>query len=207
MSKNDANKKPTPANALARLRAGNRIYASGQAGGQKIDDTYLRKELADKQEPFAAIVSCSDSRVPSERLFNLGVGDLFIIRNAGNTVVDTGSLGSVQYAVAVLGVPLVVVMGHERCGAVRAATDVVMKNVAFPGSIGRMIEPILPSVLSVRDAEGDLVDNAVRENVRRMVAYLRTDPIIAEPLKSRKVIIVGARFELDNGVVEFLEEA
>lgn len=199
--------KLTPANALAKLKDGNKAYAAGTSGGHAIDDAPLRKELADKQEPFAAIVSCSDSRVPSERLFDLGVGDLFIIRNAGNTVVDTGSLGSVQYAVAVLGVPLVVVMGHERCGAVRAATDVVMQNVSFPGAIGRMIEPILPSVLKVRDHEGDMVDNAVRENVRRMVAYLRTDPILAEPLKARSVIIVGARFDLDDGVVEFLTEA
>ena len=201
------NEKPTPAQALAKLEEGNRLYASGKAGGQKIDDAPLRKELANKQEPFAAIVSCSDSRVPSERLFDLGVGDLFIIRNAGNTVVDTGSLGSVQYAVAVLGVPLVVVMGHERCGAVKAATDVVTQNVSFPGAIGRMIEPILPSVLKVRNDEGDLVDNAVRENVRRMVAYLRTDPILAEPLKARSVIIVGAFFDLDDGRVEFLAEA
>lgn len=201
------NGKLTPAQALEKLQSGNRTYAAGKAGGQRIDDGPLRRELADKQEPFAAIVSCSDSRVPSERLFDLGVGDLFIIRNAGNTVVDTGSLGSVQYAVAVLGVPLVVVMGHERCGAVRAATDVVMQNVAFPGAIGRMIEPILPSVLKVRDHEGDMVDNAVRENVRRMVAYLRTDPILAEPLKARSVVIVGARFDLDDGVVEFLSEA
>lgn len=201
------NGKLTPAKALKKLKDGNQVYAAGKAGGQTIDDAHLRKELAHKQEPFAAIVSCSDSRVPSERLFDLGVGDLFIIRNAGNTVVDTGSLGSVQYAVAVLGVPLVVVMGHERCGAVKAATDVVTQNVSFPGAIGRMIEPILPSVLRVRGEKGDIVDNAVRENVRRMVAYLRTDPILAEPLKSRTVIIVGARFDLDDGVVEFLGEA
>ena len=199
--------KLTPAKALQRLKDGNRVYASGKSGGHTIDDASLRKELAHKQEPIAVVVSCSDSRVPSERIFDLGLGDLFIVRNAGNTVVDTASLGSVQYAVAVLGVPVVLVMGHERCGAVKAATDVVMQNVSFPGSIGRMIEPILPSVLRVRDEEGDMVDNAVRENVRRMVAYLRTDPILAEPLKARTIIIVGARFDIDDGVVEFLGEA
>ena len=201
------NGKLTPAQALQRLKNGNNVYASGKSGGHKIDDASLRKELAHKQEPIAVVVSCSDSRVPSERIFDLGLGDLFIVRNAGNTVVDTASLGSVQYAVAVLGVPVVLVMGHERCGAVKAATDVVMQNVSFPGSIGRMIEPILPSVLKVRNEEGDMVDNAVRENVRRMVAYLRTDPILAEPLKARAVIIVGARFDIDDGVVEFLGEA
>jgi carbonic anhydrase len=197
----------TPAQALQKLKQGNAEYAAGRGSGNQADDSHLRKEFADKQEPFAVVISCSDSRVPSERVFNLALGDLFIVRNAGNTVVDTASLGSVQYAVAVLGVPLVLVMGHERCGAVRAATDVVTNNVSFPGSIGRMIEPILPSVLRVREHDGDLVENAVRENVRRMVAFLRTDPIIAEPLKSRSVIVVGARFDLDDGVVEFLGEA
>lgn len=201
-------KKPmTPALALKKLRDGNRVYAEGRSEGGRIDDSALRRELAERQEPFAVVVSCSDSRVPSERIFNLALGDLFIVRNAGNTVVDTASLGSVQYAVAVLGVSLVVVMGHERCGAVRAATDVVTKNVSFPGAIGRMIEPILPSVLRMRGEDGDMVDNAVRENVRCMVAYLRTDPIVAERLKARSIIIVGARFNLDDGVVEFLEEA
>ena len=178
-----------------------------RAAGRKIDDAPRRKELASTQEPFAAIVSCSDSRVPAERLFDQGVGDLFIIRNAGNTVTDMGSLGSIQYAVAALGVPLVVVMGHQRCGAVKAATDVVTQNAGFPGAIGRMIEPILPSVLEVRDHGGDLLDNAVRANVHRMVEHLRKDPILAEKLAAKAIAIVGARYDLDQGTVEFLADA
>ncbi len=203
----DANKtKPTPADALAKLKTGNKAYAAGTCGGHKIDDAPRRQELATKQEPFAAIVSCSDSRVPAERLFDQGVGDLFIIRNAGNTVTDTGALGSIQYAVAALGVPLVVVMGHQRCGAVKAAADVVTQNTAFPGAIGRMIEPILPSVLEVREHGGDLLDNAVRANVHRMVEHLRKDPILAEKLAAKAIGIVGARYDLDHGTVEFLSE-
>ena len=103
-------------------------------------------------------------------LFGRGLGELFIVRNAGNTV-DTAALGSVEFAVGVLGVPLVVVIGHESCGAVKAAMDVVAKNASFPGSIGRMIEPIIPAVLAARGKPGDPVDQAVRTNVS---ACLRT---------------------------------
>ena len=199
--------KLSPAEALAKLRAGNEAYAAGASGGHEIDDAPRRRELASKQEPFAAIVSCSDSRVPAERLFHQGVGDIFVIRNAGNTVTDTGALGSIQYAVAALGVPLVVVMGHQRCGAVKAATDVVTQKASFPGAIGRMIEPILPSVIKAREEGGDLLENAVRANVHCMVEHLKKDPILAEKLAAKAIAIVGARYDLDHGTVEFLAEA
>ena len=199
--------KPTPADALAKLKDGNKAYAAGASGGHAIDDAPRRQELAIKQEPFAAIVSCSDSRVPPERLFDQGVGDLFLIRNAGNTVTDTGALGSIQYAVAALGVPLVVVRGHQRCGAVKAAADVVTQSAAFPGAIGPMIEPILPSVLEVREHGGDLLDNAVRANVHRMVEHLKSDPILGEKLAAKAIAIVGARYDLDHGTVEFFADA
>ena len=101
-----------------------------------------RLAIAQAQQPFAAYVSCSDSRVPPELLFGRGLGELFIIRNAGNTI-DTVAQGSIEFAVAELGVPLVVVMGHQRCGAVKAATEVVQKNRRFPGAIGKMIDDVL----------------------------------------------------------------
>ena len=110
-----------------------------------------RLEIARGQTPFATLVSCSDSRVPPELLFGRGLGELFIVRNAGNTV-DTAALGTIEYGVAALGVPLIVVMGHEKCGAVDAAVKVVTENATFPGSIGRMVEPIVPAVLD--GAEG-----------------------------------------------------
>jgi len=144
--------------------------------------------------------------VPPELLFGRGLGELFIIRNAGNTV-DTVALGSIEYAVAVLNVPLVVVMGHESCGAVKAATEVVTDNATFPGSIGPMIEPIIPAVLSVRDKEGDLLDNSVRANVSRVVRQLRqhTDPILLEPQQAGKLKVVGAYYDLDDGRVDFFD--
>ncbi|MEC7535225.1 MAG: carbonic anhydrase [Pseudomonadota bacterium] len=165
-----------------------------------------RLEIAQGQAPFAAYVTCSDSRVSPEILFGRGLGELFIIRNAGNTV-DTVALGSIEYAVAELGVPLIVVMGHESCGAVKAAKAVVDDNATFPGSIGRMIEPIIPAVLEVRDREGDMLDHAIRNNVSRVVHQLRTttDPLLLDPQKTGKLKVVGAHYNLGSGAVDFFD--
>ena len=165
-----------------------------------------RLEIAQGQAPFAAYVTCSDSRVSPEILFGRGLGELFIIRNAGNTV-DTVALGSIEYAVAELGVPLVVVMGHEACGAVKAAKAVVDDNATFPGSIGRMIEPIIPAVLEVRGREGDMLNHAIRANVSRVVKQLRTstDPLLLNPQETGKLKVVGAHYDLATGAVDFFD--
>ncbi|MDX2237329.1 MAG: carbonic anhydrase [Hyphomonadaceae bacterium] len=193
--------------ALALLRQGNETFVRG---GQRQPDMSAarRLELARGQAPFCAYVSCSDSRVPPELLFGRGLGELFIIRNAGNTV-DTVAMGSIEYAVAVLGVPLVVVMGHEACGAVKAAMDVVNANARFPGSIDDMIEPIIPAVLEARGQAGDATENAIRQNVRRVVRRLReeTDPILLQPQREGRVKVVGAYYRLDTGVVDFFDVA
>ena len=191
--------------ALARLKEGNADFLKDSplrtAHGRD-----RRLEIARGQTPFAVLVSCSDSRVPPEVLFGRGLGELFIVRNAGNTV-DTTALGSIEYAVAVLGVPLIVVLGHERCGAVEAALSVVEKNTVFPGSLNQMIEPILPAALLARSsgAKGeDLLDAAVRENVRRVVTRLRTsEAVLVEPIRAGKLKVVGARYDLDDGQVDF----
>jgi carbonic anhydrase len=190
--------------ALALLKEGNERFVNGSAPAPSAQSRERRLEIARGQTPFAVLVSCSDSRVPPELLFGRGLGELFIIRNAGNTV-DTAALGSIQYAVAELGVPLIVVLGHQRCGAVDAAVAVVERNATFPGSIGQMIEPIVPAVLSARNQPGVLLDNAVRENVRRVVNRLRTfpDAVLQEPLRAGTLKIVGARYDLDDGRVDF----
>lgn len=192
--------------ALAVLKEGNKKYLADTAACG-VQSRERRIEISKGQTPFAVLVSCSDSRVPPELLFGRGLGELFIVRNAGNTV-DTTALGSIQYAVAELGVPLVLVMGHERCGAVDAALSVVKNNTSFPGSIGQMIEPIVPAVLKVQNQPGDLLDNAVRENVRRTVTRLRTasEPILIDPLKAGRLRVVGARYSLDEGNVDFFDE-
>ena len=195
----------SPEQALARLKEGNEQFradapSSGAMGRER------RAELARGQAPFCVLVGCSDSRVPPELLFGRGLGELFIVRNAGNTV-DTTAMGSIQYAVAELGVPLIVVLGHEKCGAVQAAVSVVKENTTFPGSIGQMVEPIVPAVLKVQGQPGDLLDNAVRENVRRTVNRLRTsEALFTEPLKAGKLKIVGARYGLASGHVEWFED-
>ncbi len=200
----------TPEEALKLLKDGNDNFLT-DSPVRAAQGRERRLEIARNQAPFAVLVSCSDSRVPPELLFGRGLGELFIVRNAGNTI-DNVALGSIQYAVAELGVPLIVVMGHERCGAVDAALGVVEKNVTYPGSIGQMIEPIVPAVLQARarmdpkkpyDRDA-LLDAAVRENVKRVVTRLSTaETLLTEPLREKKLMIVGARYDLDDGSVDF----
>ena len=191
--------------ALALLKEGNDKFLT-DSPLRSVQGRERRLEIARGQTPFAVLVSCSDSRVPPELLFGRGLGELFIVRNAGNTV-DTVAMGSIEYAVAVLGVPLIVVMGHERCGAVEAALSVVEKNTVFPGSLNQMLEPILPAALMALSsgAKGeDLLDAAVRENVKRVVVRLRNSgPVLVEPIRAGKVKVVGARYDLDDGKVDF----
>lgn len=195
----------SPSQALDLLREGNAAFLRGEQRST-VTSAQQRLDLALGQAPFAAYVTCSDSRVPPELLFGRGLGELFIIRNAGNTV-DTVALGSIEYAVAVLKTPLVVVMGHESCGAVKAATEVVTDNATFPGSIGPMIEPIIPAVLQARSEKGDLLDNSVRANVRRVVKQLReqTDPIMLNPQQKGDLWVVGAYYSLETGGVDFFD--
>jgi carbonic anhydrase len=158
---------PSPEEALNRLIEGNAAFVADRP---KLPDISRERRLAlaQGQQPFATLVGCSDSRVGPEQLFGAGLGELFIVRTAGNNV-DTAGMGSIEYSVTVLKVPLIVVLGHEKCGAVAAATDVVTKDIRFPGSIGRMIEPIIPAVIAAQrsSADGDLVEHAVEENVRK----------------------------------------
>ncbi|WP_428376931.1 carbonic anhydrase [Lichenicoccus sp.] len=199
----------TPEQALDLLREGNRRYRVGSPIHPEGVSREQRVALAEAQQPFCVLVGCSDSRVPPELLFGRGLGELFIVRNAGN-VVDLAAMGSIEYGVLMLGVPLIVVLGHERCGAVKAALDVVQNDTIYPGSIGQMIEPIIPAVLQASrpgaGAGDDLLDRSVRANVRRIVARLRTtEQILIEPQREGRLKIVGARYDLDDGRVEFFE--
>ena len=194
----------SPDEALAVLKEGNRRFVSGESIGPHLTNEERRAALAQKQQPFCVLVGCSDSRVSPELLFGRGLGDLFIVRNAGN-VVDLAAMGSIEYGVAVLGAPLVVVLGHERCGAVQAAVDVVEKDATYPGSIGQMIEPIIPAVLRAkRESPADLLDRSVRHNVLRIVERLQTtEQMLLEPQREGRLKIIGARYDLDDGEVEF----
>lgn len=196
----------TPEAALNLLKTGNAEFLT-DAPCRQGETREHRLQIAAGQHPFAVLVGCSDSRVSPELLFGRGLGELFIVRVAGNTVGLTG-LGSIEYAVGHLGVPLVVVLGHERCGAVQAAVEVVESNATFPGRIGDMVEPIIPAVLLAKTEEGDLLGNAVVANVRRVVtSIIESSPLIDESLQTGKLKVVGAVYDLEDGRVTFLEEA
>jgi carbonic anhydrase len=194
----------TPDEALAALAEGNRRYVS-DAQVCSVNLAQRRVAVAAHQSPWATIVACADSRVPPELIFGgLGVGELFVARNAGN-LVDTGTLGTIEYGTAVLGSPLIVVLGHARCGAVAAACKVVTENATFPGSIGPMVEPIIPAAITVRGKPGDFVDNATRQSAIRTVGRLTSaSSLLAERVASGKLRIVAAHYDLDSGRVEFL---
>ncbi|MFE1597896.1 carbonic anhydrase [Methylobacterium sp. ID0610] len=191
--------------ALQLLREGNESFRT-EAPYRSQQGRERRVELARGQAPFCVLVGCSDSRVPPELLFGRGLGELFIVRNAGNTV-DTAALGSIEYGVGVLGCPLVVVLGHEACGAVAAAVDVVEKNATFPGVIGEMVQPIIPAVLAARGQSGDLLDAAVRANARRVAGRLKTQStVLQDALRQNRLRIVAARYGLADGTVEWFED-
>jgi carbonic anhydrase len=193
----------SPDEALATLKEGNARYVDNPQVCVA-DLAKARTDLATHQEPWAIVVGCSDSRVPPELLFGgLGLGQLFA-RNAGN-MVDTPTMGTVEYGADPLGASLVVVLGHQACGAVAAACEAVTKNVTFPGSIGPMVKPIIPAARAVRGQPGDFVDNAVRESAKRTAHQLATaSPILSRLVKEGKMKVVAAHYALNDGKVEFL---
>lgn len=158
-----------------------------------------RARVAKSQAPFAVVVACSDSRVSPELLFDTGLGELFVTRLAG-AIVDDAAIGSIEYAVEHLGAKLIVVVGHERCGAVGAA----VKGGALPGKIGVLAEAIKPSVEKVRSKRGDLLHNAVTQNVHDTVQKISDEsPLLREQMKAGKVRVVGGVYDLDDGTVVF----
>lgn len=182
---------------LERLIEGNRRYAEGRSVHPGRDPG-RRAEVADGQDPFAVVVGCSDSRVPPEILFDQGVGDLFVIRTAGN-ILDEIGMGSVEYAVLHLGVRLVVVLGHSRCGAVGAALDGGKPG----GRLDSVIEALEETVSSVRGIALDEHDAASRRNVHVTVERLGNDePSIRNLVEKEGLEIVGAYYDLDTGRVE-----
>ncbi len=188
----------SPAAALKKLVEGNQRFVQHQP--QYPDQSAKRMlEVAQTQHPFATILSCADSRVPAEIVFDQGLGDIFDVRIAGN-IATPEAIGSIEYAVVLLGTPLLMVLGHERCGAVTAA----VKNEPLPGEIGTFVTPILPAVQRVKAQPGDAVDNAVVANVKYQMEQLQRSPLLTERLKSNKLKIVGGRYDLDTGAVTMI---
>ena len=193
----------SPDEALGRLKQGNAIFARGGASIALPTLTRIA-ELSKGQKPFAVIVGCSDSRVGPELVFDCNLGELFVVRVAGSTVSQEG-LGSIVYAVEHLGAPLVVVLGHTKCGAVGAAVDVATKHADLHGSLLNMVLPIIPAVLEAQEKHpADLQDAAIRQNVRDVAARLKVaDGTLAEKLSEGRLKIVSATYDLASGVVAF----
>lgn len=188
---------------LRQLLAGNERFAKGQPSSPRRRPEDFRA-LADAQYPAAVIVSCSDSRVAPEILFDVGVGDVFVIRVAGNVVSGSGASvkGSIEYAIVELNVPLIVVVGHSSCGAVKAAMKHIDAKDSLPGAINELVELIKPAVLRSKGAPGDPLDSAIRANVVMGVERLRgLQPIVAVHVKEGKVKVVGAVYDLRTGKV------
>lgn len=195
-----AEESPTAEKALEQLLDGNQRFVAN-AVKRPHQNLERRKELTKGQAPFAIILTCSDSRVSPEVIFDQGLGDLFVIRNAGN-LVDDHTLGSLEYAVEHLHASLVVVMGHGKCGAVSAAVG----GGHAPGHIHSVVESIEPAVEQSKDQPGDKIDNAIRANAKRMADIInRVEPILNEAVKAGKLKVVAACYDLDSGEVKIIK--
>jgi carbonic anhydrase len=198
--------------ALTRLREGNRRFVADQGTAVSVSTHARREALVAGQEPFAIVLGCSDSRVPAEFVFDQGFGDLFVIRVAGN-IVAPSQIGSVEFAAARFGTPLVVVLGHTQCGAITATIEELLGEAVTPTrnlrSIVNRVRPSVETLLSMGGA-GDresLKHNAMRANVRASVDHLLHGSELLETLiADRGLMIVGATYSIETGVVEFLDE-
>lgn len=187
--------------ALIKLKEGNKRFITGKTLHPNQDFARI-KEVAGTQKPFAVIVGCSDSRVPNEIIFDQGIGDLFVVRTAGQ-VSTYASWGSIEFGNAVLGAKLIVVLGHTGCGAVSAAC----KIPDVPGHIVTLINAIKPAAELAKQMPGDLIDNAVKVNVAMEVRQLQSlEPVLTKLIKNGSLKIVGAVYNLANGQVEFLPD-
>jgi carbonic anhydrase len=202
---------PTAHEVLDRLVAGNRRFVAGKGDGTLHSSPSRRDELAEGQEPFATVLGCSDSRVPVEIVFDQGLGDLFVIRVAGN-VVAPSLVGSVEFAAEMWNTSLVVVMGHSRCGAILATIDELEHKEQHPSrNLRSIVDRVRPAIEPLMETElaGDhdaLVEEAVRANVRASVEQLRSgSEILEEFIQQGRLTIVGAEYSLETGVVEFLD--
>jgi len=188
--------------ALARLIAGNERYIDGMT--KRVDFASEREALSHGQNPYAGILSCADSRIGPEFAFDSGRGDLFVVRIAGNFL-ETDGLASLEYATAVLGTPLLVVLGHDKCGAVDAAIKVVNEGAKLPGHLPELVSHIKPAVKIANTQTGDLLENAIRENVILTVEKLKhASPVISKVVAEGKVRVVGGIYRLATGKVDFL---
>ena len=198
--------------ALERLREGNRRFAANMSGGDKGSTHDQRAELATRQEPFAIILGCSDSRVPAEIVFDQGLGDLFVIRVAGN-IVAPSQVASVEFAAARFNTRLVIVLGHSQCGAVVATLEELRRPKHQQSrNLWAIVDRVRPSVEALLDTElrndsDALLNQAVRANIRASVNHLRHGSQVLEQLiQDEGLMIIGAEYSLETGLVQFFDD-
>lgn len=191
----------TPEQALQRLMEGNERFVKGKTINSTNRDITRIKQFSQTQTPFASILSCADSRVPSEIVFDLGFGDLFVCRVAGN-VATPEEVGSLEFGTSVLNSKVIMVMGHERCGAVAAA----IKGGSLPGQIGSLIEAIKPAIKVAGVKTGNQMEEAVKANVLLQVQNLKKSSVISQLIKEGKLKVVGTYYDLDDGTVSLVSE-
>jgi carbonic anhydrase len=195
----------SPDEAAARLKEGNDRYTAGQPQHPRQNRERRALTAGQGQHPFATVLSCADSRVPVEMIFDQGIGDLFVVRVAGN-VAQTDEIGSIEYAVDHLATPVVVVLGHTQCGAVTA----VVENAKVPANIAALVAPIKPAVAKAKEGNPEagkeaLIAAAIKDNVlQAMEDLFQKSSIIREMVKAKKTRVVGALYEIDTGQVQWL---
>jgi carbonic anhydrase len=192
----------SPDAALHRLMKGNARYVEGVT--VRHDFRHEREALAGGQNPYAAILSCADSRIAPEYAFDSGRGDLFVCRVAGNFA-NPESVASLEYAVAELGVPLIFVLGHDACGAISATIKSLKDGTTLPGHLPSLVDALAPAVKAVSQQSGDTLANAIRQNVIDNIAKLRSvTPILSAAVEQGKVKVVGGIYRLRDGRVEMV---
>jgi carbonic anhydrase len=192
----------SPDAALKRLLKGNERYVEGVT--RRHDFQREREVLVGGQNPYAAILSCADSRIAPEYAFDSGRGDLFVCRVAGNFAADE-TVASMEYAVAVLNTPLILVLGHESCGAVDATIKSLKDDKPLPGHLPSLVQAIAPAVKAVSSQGGDVLNNAIRQNVIDNVAKLKSaSPILSAAVNDRKIQVAGGIYRLNSGKVELV---
>jgi carbonic anhydrase len=189
--------------ALARLKEGNERFVADKLSHPH-QTSQTREKLATSQRPFAIILGCADSRTSPEVVFDQGLGDLFVHRVAGNVLNDE-TLGSIEYGVEHLGAQLIVVLAHERCGAVKAARDTIAAHATAPGHIQSLVKAIEPAVATTATADAETTAKANALNVAK--ALRESEPFLKERVAAGKLTVIGAHYDLDTGKVEFLTEA
>ncbi len=207
----------SPQHALQRLMDGNQRFVANRLNDPN-RSPQRRTALAQSQQPFATILGCVDSRVPPELVFDRGLGDLFVIRTAGQ-VVDEAVLGSIEFGSFELKIPLIMVLGHERCGAIKASIEALEhegkpskhgksehgEHGPLPGEIGYLVKNLKPAIDKAHSwGMGDLAENAMRANVSMIVQRLKKSPVLAAAEESGRLKIVGGRYDLDSGAVDLL---